>query len=145
MNYPDIECPVIGILRYEEKYDWYEGQLKVQQSEISIQLLTDDGAVASALKRATDFVKELEKHAQSARDYAVESLLTLKNETWIEAKDEEPLTPEQFKEWMVLDSISIDSDGDVSFYHSDGDLFWGHCILVTMNSQNNFNSADIAG
>ena len=97
------------------------------------------------VKRATDFVKELEKHAQSARDYAVESLLTLKNETWIEAKDEEPLTPEQFKEWMVLDSISIDSDGDVSFYHSDGDLFWGHCILVTMNSQNNFNSADIAG
>ena len=75
MNYPDIECPVIGILRYEEKYDWYEGQLKVQQSEISIQLLTDDGAVASALKRATDFVKESEKHAQSARDYAVESLL----------------------------------------------------------------------
>ena len=146
MNYPDIECPVIGILRYEEKYDWYEGQLKVQQSEISIQLLTDDDeAVASALKRATDFVKESEKHAQSAREYAVESLLTLKNETWMEDKDEEPLTPEQFKERMVLDSISIDSDGDVSFYHSDGDLFWGHCILVTMNSENNFTSADIAG
>ncbi len=68
-----------------------------------------------------------------------------KNETWIEDKDEEPLTPEQFKERMVLDSISIDSDGDVSFYHSDGDLFWGHCILVTMNSENNFTSADIAG
>jgi hypothetical protein len=66
-------------------------------------------------------------------------------ETWIEDKDEEPLTPEQFKERMVLDSVSIDSDGDVSFYHSDGDLFWGHCILVTMNSENNFTIADIAG
>ncbi|WP_373539354.1 DUF2262 domain-containing protein [Chamaesiphon sp.] len=146
MNYPDIECPELGTLRYEENYDWYEGQLIVQQSKLSIQLLTDeDGAVASALKRATDFVKELEKHAQSARDYAAEGLLAIKNETWIEDEDEEPLTPEQFKERMVLDSISIDSDAAVSFYHNDGDLFWGHCILVTMDSENNFTGAEIAG
>ncbi|WP_373543637.1 DUF2262 domain-containing protein [Chamaesiphon sp.] len=146
MNYPDIECPELGTLRYEEEYECYKGQLKAQQSELSIQLLTDeDGAVASALKRATDFVKELDKHAQSARDYAVEGLLAIKNEIWIDDEDEEPLTPEQFKERMVLDSISIDSDGAVSFYHNDGDLFWGHCILVTMDSENNFTIAEIAG
>jgi hypothetical protein len=146
MNYPDIECPELGILRYEEEYDWYQGQLKVQQSEISIRLSTDkDGEVAFAIERATNFVKDLEKHAHFAREYAVARLLTLKNETWIDDENEQPLTPEQFTERMVLDSVSIDSDGDVSLYHNDGDLFWGHCILVTMDSENNFIGAEIAG
>jgi hypothetical protein len=145
MNYPDIELPVVGILHYEEEYDWYEGKIKVQQSEIPIHLSTDEeGEVASVCRRATNFVVELEDLAQSAKEYAVERLIELKNETWID-ENEEPSTPEQFKQRMVLESISIDSDGEVSFYHNDGNLFWGHCILVTMDSENNFICAEIAG
>jgi hypothetical protein len=146
MNYPDIECPILGILHYQEEYDWYEGSFKFQQLDISIQLLTDEeGTVASALERATNFVEELESHAQSAKDYAAASLLTIKNETWIEDEDEEPLTIDRFKQQMTLESISIDSDGEVYFYHNDGDVFWGHCILVTMDNENNFIVAEIAG
>jgi hypothetical protein len=146
MNYPDIECMELGTLRYEEEYDWYEGQIKVQQSDISIQLLTDEeGEVASSLKRATDFVGKLAHHAELAKEYAAQNLLELKNETWIEDDNEEPLTPEQFNQRMILESISIAPDGKVSFYHNDGDLFWGHCILVTMDSENNFIDAEIAG
>jgi hypothetical protein len=145
MNYPDIELPIIGMLHYEEAYDWYEGKIKVQQSEIPIRLSTDEeGEVVSVCRRATNFVAELEDHAQSAKESAVERLLELKNETWID-ENEEPSTPEQFKHRMVLESISIDSDGEVSFYHNDGNLFWGHCILVTMDSENNFIGAEIAG
>lgn len=35
MNYPDIECPELGTLRYEQEYDWYKGTLKVQSAEIA--------------------------------------------------------------------------------------------------------------
>jgi hypothetical protein len=144
MNYPDIEHPELGKLRYEKEYDWYEGKLKVQKSDISIQLSTDEeGEVVSSLKRATDFVGELGNHVELAKEYAAQKLLELKNETWIE--DEEPLTSQQFQQRMILESISIAPDGEVSFYHNDGDLFWGHCILVTMDSENNFIGAEIAG
>jgi hypothetical protein len=146
MNYPDLECPELGTLRYKEEYDWYEGKLKVQQLDISIQLSTDeDSSVASAFKRATNLAGELENHALLAKEFAAQRLLQIKNETWIEDEDEEPLTTEQFQQRMILESISIDLDGDVSFYHNDGDLFWGHCILVTMDSENNFIIAEIAG
>jgi hypothetical protein len=145
MNYPDIEHPELGTLRYEEEYDWYKGQIKVRQSDVSIQLSTDEeGEVASSLKRATNFVGELGNHAELAKEYAAQKLLELKNETWID-DDEQPLTTEQFQQRMVLESISIDSEGEISFYHNDGDLFWGHCILVTMDSANNFIDADIPG
>jgi hypothetical protein len=146
MKYPDIECPGLGTLRYEQEYDWYEGKLRIQHLEIAIQLSTDKAnSVASALKRATNLVGELENYAQLAKEYAAEGLLEIKNETWIDDDDEEPLTPAQFQQRMILESISIDSDGEVSFYHNDGDLFWGHCILVTMDSENNFIGAETAG
>ncbi len=145
MNYPDLECPELGTLRYEEEYDWYEGKLKFQQLDISIQLSTDEArSVASAFKRATNLAGELENHARLAKEFAAQSLLQIKNETWIE-DDEDSLTLEQFQQRMILESISIDSDSNVSFYHNDGDLFWEHCILVTMDSENNFIIAEIAG
>ncbi|PSB39881.1 DUF2262 domain-containing protein [Chamaesiphon polymorphus] len=146
MNDRDLECPGIGTLRYEKEYDWYKGKLKIQQSDISIQLSTDaENSVASALKRASNFVGEVENYARLAKEYAAECLLQIKNENWIDDEDEEPLTPEQFQQRMTLESISIDADGEVSFYHNDGDLFWGHCILVTMNSENLFIGAETAG
>jgi hypothetical protein len=146
MKYPDIEHPELGTLRYEEDYDWYEGQISLQQSNIAIQLLIDEtGKVASAIERAIDIVRHLENHAKLAKEYAAQSLLEIKNEAWIEDEDEEPLTSEQFEQRMTLESISIDSNGEVSFYHNDGDLFWGHCILVTMDRENNLIGAETAG
>lgn len=145
MKYPDIESPELGTLHYEEEYDWYEGQFTVQESEISIRLLTDGvGDIKSAIERAASLAQELESHAQSAKKYAAEGLLAIKNEAWTD-EDEELLTIEQFQQRITLESIAIDSAGEVSFYHHDGDLFWGHCILVTMDSEDRFVGAEIAG
>jgi hypothetical protein len=145
MNYPAIELPRIGTLRYDKEYEWYEGQIKIQQLEIPVRLSTDEeGKVAFVCERVANLVLELESHLQAAKEYAVEGLLAVKNETWLE-DDEEPSTPEQFKHRMVIESINIDSDGEVSFYHNDGDLFWGHCILVTMNGDNNFIGVETVG
>ena len=71
-------------------------------------------------------------------------MLELKNKTWLD-ENEEPLTSEQFKNCMVLKSIAIWTDGSVEFYHNDGDLFFGHYILVTMDSSDRFLDAHIAG
>jgi hypothetical protein len=146
MKYSNLEHPELGTLRYEKEYDWYKGQIKIRQSDISIQLSIDEaGDVTSALNRAANLAGELENYAQLAKKYAAEGLLQIKNEAWLDDDDEDPLTLEQFQQRMTLESISIYANGEVSFYHNDGDLFWGHCILVTMNSENNFTGAETAG
>jgi hypothetical protein len=146
MKYPDIEHLELGTLRYENEYDWYEGQIGLQESDIAIQLLMDEaGKVAPAIERASNLVRDLEKYAKLAKEYAAQSLLEIKNEAWVDDENEEPLTPVQFEQRMTLESLSIDPNGEVSFYHNDGDLFWGHCILVTMDSENNFIQAETAG
>jgi hypothetical protein len=55
MNYPDIELPRIGTLRYDKEYEWYEGQIKIQQLEIPVRLSTDEeGKVAFVCERVTN-------------------------------------------------------------------------------------------
>ncbi len=78
------------------------------------------------------------------QDYAVAELLPLKNESWLD-EDEKPITPEQFRSRMSLESLVFYPDGDVTFYHRDGDLFWGHCIQIGMNNRGDFHDADIPG
>jgi hypothetical protein len=46
---------------------------------------------------------------------------------------------------MRLEAITFESGGSVTFYHNDGDLFWGHCIEIGMTAADEFNHADIPG
>jgi len=145
MNFPDIVHPNLGLLRYNNEYDWYEGQVTFRQLQIPICLATDDeGKIESVLSRVNNFVIQLDQYGEKAKDYAVNRLLELKNSAWLD-ENEKPLTPEQFKTLMILESIVISSEGNVEFYHNDGGLFFGHCILVTMDSSNDFIDAHIAG
>jgi hypothetical protein len=138
MNYPDLECPILGILHYDVKNDWYQGQLKLQQSEVIIYFSMDEeGKLESAQNRFIDVMNYLEYHLQQAKECAVESLLAVKSD-----ENRPPLTPQQFKDRMVLQFISIESDGSVSFYYLDDNPFAGH-FFVMMDSVNNFVDADI--
>ena len=145
MDFPDIVLPNLGLLRYSNQYDCYEGQINFQQLQISISLdMDDEGVTEALLNKANDLVMGLENYAENTKYYAVEKLLELKNEGWLD-ENEEPLTPKQFKTRMVLKSISIWLEGDVEFYHNDGNLFLGHCILITMDKSDRFIDADIFG
>jgi hypothetical protein len=46
---------------------------------------------------------------------------------------------------MSLESISLDEDGGLTFWHNDGDLFWGHAIQISGNLTDGLKSADIPG
>lgn len=48
-------------------------------------------------------------------------------------------------ELIAFESISVYPDGDFQVYFMDGDLFWGHCIIVDGNLNGTFSSAQLAG
>ena len=71
-------------------------------------------------------------------------MLSLKNETWLE-EDEEPLTKERFAEIITLKSIAAYSDGSLTLYFDDNDIFWGHSIVVNVKKNHVLHDASIAG
>ena len=68
----------------------------------------------------------------------------LKNRTWVE-EGEKKVTAAQFRKRMKLESVSFYPDGSLEFCHDDGDLFWGHTILVSGTLRRGPTDADIPG
>ena len=46
---------------------------------------------------------------------------------------------------MELDCISINEGGAFTFWHRDGNMFWGHSIEVRSDLSNGPTGADIVG
>jgi hypothetical protein len=147
MDLPDINHPILGLLRYSDECDCYVGQVKFQNLSIDISVETDeDGVIEPVLEKISHFIDRLENYAEAAKNYAADRLLELKNNTWLDLdNNEQPLTSSKFTASMLLDAIFISWDGSVSFYHQDGNLFWGHWILVEMDVSTQFLHAEIAG
>jgi hypothetical protein len=140
-----LSDPFLGRLRHDKTVNWYEGVFTVGDSPVAISLEVDEqGDVAPALNRAREVLEDIERHARGARDYAVEQLLDLKNESWLD-EDEEPVTPEQFRARMELKGLVFSPAGEVTFSHRDGDLFYGHSIRISMDGTDRFIDADIPG
>ena len=89
----------------------------------------DENEVEKATKLASEICSWLESNKQSARVFCASTLLSLKNETWLE-EGEAPMTNEKFVETIELDGILAFSDGSFSLYFDDNDIFWGHAIVV---------------
>jgi hypothetical protein len=101
----------------------------------------------SSLKTAYTLFKDQNEWNNKVRIYASEELVDLAND-WLQDNDEaeiDEITKEMFIDFMKLDSISVSPDGDFEIYFFDGDMFWGHTIIVSGNVNGDFYSAEIAG
>ena len=78
------------------------------------------------------------------RDFAASKLLKLKNDSWLQ-EGEEPVTKELFKASLTPENITVIGKDLFDFYFHDGDLFWGHYILVSGDLQNGPRLARLEG
>lgn len=95
------------------------------------------------MHRASSVVRELKHYDQTAKEYAVQQLLKLKNETWLD--EGATLTSEEFKNRMTLEGLVFFPDGEAEFYYNDGNLFFEHCIIIKMDKHDCFVDAFIHG
>jgi hypothetical protein len=76
--------------------------------------------------------------------HAAAELLPVKNATWL-GVGETKVTAAQFKQRMKLQWITVRPNGELAFWHKDGDLFFGHDIEVTGSITKGLSSAGIHG
>lgn len=107
----------------------------------------DPGRMEASLRTAYALFGDQEGWSARVRAFAADELVELANE-WL-ADDEEAevdeITHAMFMERMELSSISVDPDGGFEMYFHDGDMFWGHAIVLDGNIDGSFGSAEIAG
>lgn len=140
-----ISDPDLGELTLNRSVDWYEGQITWMGQEIRISVsLDEDGSPDGALDTARELLTSMATWATNVNEYAVQKLLDLKNETWLD-ENESPLSAADFIQRMALGSITVYPGGDFEFWHDDGELFWGHSILVSGSLSEGLKDADIPG
>lgn len=140
-----IETQLFGILKLDQSIGWFSG--KGNWNGINIELsfpIDENRKITKGLEMAEAMWKDQKKWKEKVDDFAVEKLLNLKNESWLD-EDEKELTAEEFKSKMKLESITFESDGSFDFWHNDGDLFWGHAIQISGNLNDGLTDADIPG
>ncbi len=143
-----FQDPSLGTFTLDRRIDRYAGRAPWCGKPIDLQLPGAPDELRAALATAHALWKEQERWSTRITQFAVDSLLDLKNSNWLE-EDEDgdafEVTADEFKALMKLEGISVYDDGTFDLWHQDGDLFLGHCIQVSGNLKEGPTRADIPG
>lgn len=126
-----ISISGIGKLIYNDEISQFE----IRRN--SITFVIDDISSNTKMKKAKDNLSIVWNRQESfealAKEFATKELLKTKNESWLE-EGEKPLSENEFVCKMQLISVCADDKG-IDMCFSDGDLFWGHDIVVSINEK----------
>lgn len=147
----DLQKPVVhqdhqfGQFTLDRRVNWYTAETEWNGAAVALNLTLDDsGTIDAALQVARALWKNQNHWADRVEEYAVQELLPVKNESWLD-EDEAEVTADQFKDRMTLESVTVEPDGSFDFWHKDGNLFWGHSIQISGNLSEGPTRADLPG
>lgn len=129
---------LVGQARYEAAATW-------NGSAVVLQLEGEDDDLAAALAAARALWDDEAGWHRRVQDHAVAELLELKNENWPDDDDAPPLTPDEFRARMRLETIAVTPEGEFEFYHEHGDLFWDHVVQVGGSLREGVTHAGVEG
>lgn len=135
-----------GTLTLEPRLrSWFCGDAKWQGAPVELML---HAAEISELERPLEVVRRLWEQQASwdarRRECLLRDLLPLKNDGWLD-ENEAPVTADELLARALLETVSATPEGGVTFWHADGDLFWGHAIEVSGAIDRDELEANIAG
>ncbi|HEX8479116.1 MAG TPA: DUF2262 domain-containing protein [Telluria sp.] len=141
----EISDPVFGRLILNRRVGWFEGQVKWLGKTIDVALSAEgENDIRAAIQSAHAFLDSMLEWSQKINNLAVAELLDLKNECWLD-EGEQDISKAEFLERMQPASFTVYPDGSFEFWHDDGELFWGHSILISGSLFNGVGNASIAG
>lgn len=147
----ELQKPVVirdkrfGELVLNPRVGWFEGKRSWNRKivEVSFECGADND-ITDAMKTAESLWAEQTVWKKKVNDFAVEKLLPLKNENWLQ-ENEAKLSQKQFLSKMDLQSITVSEEGQFTFWHNDGGMFGGHSIEIAGSLTKGPTHADIPG
>lgn len=137
--------PQLGEFRLERGLRYFTSEQLWKSDPMELSLDGESQAeVEPALAVARELWAQQDHWNQRIQDAAVEALLPLKNDTWLEDGESE-VTDDEFKARMLLSSVAIRPDGEFTFWYDDDGLFFGHSITVRGTLQDGPTDANIEG
>ncbi|SDY21552.1 hypothetical protein SAMN05421736_101684 [Evansella caseinilytica] len=140
---------ILGIFELDKAVKLYEKNITWtgQEGKLYFNWEDDERQMKASLETARNLFQHQAKWDTKIRAFAADELVELAND-WLQDKEEpefDKITKEMFVKLMEFSSISVYPEGDFEVFFHDGDMFWGHSIIVCGHQSGTFESADIAG
>ena len=135
--------PLCGIFTLERQFDWFTGQVEWLGETCLVYLACDERegeTAAAALAAFTPIYQAAAAWDSRFRAFAAGELAGLASD-W----QEKAVTEEEFARRISISEFSMASDGSYTVYYDDGDLFYGHVIVITGSVERGPEDAEIAG
>ena len=127
---------------------WFEGEAEILGGPCSVYLYLDRNSKEKAKKASARFeslMLNIEGLDLIFKDYCALNMLDSANE-WKENEDDSDITTDIFKEKMGMpNEMVVHSNGKVEILYSDGDMFGGHAIQISVNADNEIKDCEIVG
>ena len=137
-----LEHSAFGRFTFDERLDWFETKRDWLGQPVSVALgMATDGS--TAVEDAARVFDQAAEWDTRARNLAAKDLLTTANE-WRD-DSEPPLTADDFRRRMTLESVTVHLGPYIQFYFNDGGLFAGHTIIATFDEEEGESWAEFAG
>lgn len=154
-----IEDELCGVFSLERSYEWFAGTIDWLGNECLAMLECDKKDIEEGKETAEGALhilhiiyKDLKEWDEKFRKFAAERLTELANDWLMDSEDfdeddenENLITEEAFAKRIWISEITISPDGDYEVYYNDDDMFWGHVIIVSGNTETGIEDAVIAG
>ncbi|MDR1315532.1 MAG: DUF2262 domain-containing protein [Spirochaetales bacterium] len=135
----------LGKFVLDKRFDEYTGKIKWNNKRIKMAITKYTGEMLDKVFiAANEFIREQEMWDRRIKEFAANKLAKLKNTSWLE-EDEEEITADEFIKKIKAESINISLKNKFEVYFDDGEIFWGHSIVVSGNFEKGPLRADIAG
>lgn len=135
----------LGRLKWDANLEWWETSYDFGEDRpAELHISGPRAAGADLFKRVGDVANRLKRALNKVKKFAADRLVDLKNDSWL-GEDEARVGSKQFASRLSVQSVGVRENGRVEVYFNDGDLFWGHSIIVSLTSDLKPTSADIAG
>jgi hypothetical protein len=134
-----------GLFTLDRRIDWYQAHTEWCGDTVYLMICNDTPSeMEKSLAVARELWQDASEWQRKFAECAIRELLATKNSCWLEDGDPE-VSENEFLQRMALAVISVEADRSFEFSYDDGDLFWGHSIVVRGNLTNGPTSAGIEG
>lgn len=133
-----------GEFELDKDFNWFEGKIGYLGDTCIVRFSVEQGeAIAEKqLNRLGAITKDLADWDEKVKKYATQELFDLVND-WCE--EEREITEEEFWQRICVMNINIEPDGSVEVELDNDDMFTDHSIVIDIDEDGNFVSADIVG
>ena len=139
-----IKIEGVGSFEFDHEMQFYSRNINWLDKEITLIIdVEEQNEITDELNTLRRLLGNKEKYSQTVWEYAIEKILGLKNESWLNP-EEKPMTKEEFMEKVELESIRIYREDGFEFgFNEREDIFNGGYFLISGTTKKGGNGYDI--